>query len=46
MDEYPKMLYKGEEYAIVADKEEEALFRSDGYAMIGEEPKKRGRKND
>ena len=45
MDEFPKMLFKGEDYAIVQDKDEEALFRDDGYHDYGQPPKvKRGRK--
>lgn len=43
--EYPKMLYRGDEYVTVKDADEEETQREQGYAMFGEEeaPKRRGR---
>jgi len=47
--EYPKMLFRGDEFLIVADGPEEECARADGFAPLGEAveqppaPKKRGR---
>ena len=46
MDEFPKMLFKGDEYIIVADKDEEVLFRADGYHDYGKAPKVKRKAND
>lgn len=36
--EYPKMLYKGESYRIVADAAEEAVARADDWYNFGAAP--------
>jgi len=37
-DEYPKMLYKGHDFAIVDDADAEKLHRADGWHDYGKDP--------